>query len=128
MKKRVKKYLKGDELLVEKYASQKVRDAVWQFVVDHARRNKNGLYVSFGTSSKQDFWLRVEGRILGYKRVYVDELEKHLKEVHHYHKKLTKEPKRIAKINYNIWKKGSKKQKIALWIYKKLHKFLYENN
>jgi len=52
---------------MSKKEERKMKKAVWQYLIDHSRKNRNGTYqISFLIKSDHDFWDRVRARERGY--------------------------------------------------------------
>lgn len=111
--------------MIVKSSEDKLREAVWQYLLDHATVNQSGSHtVTLYIKNKGEFWWRVRQRELGsYKRVVVLEQEDRAEWLQACSRQRGFAD-RMSVVEYEIGKKGSCKDKIVLYCYKKLRDYL----
>jgi hypothetical protein len=101
------------------------QDALMQYFYDHSRLQKNGYWgIMFYMKDEDDFWKRLHSRYTGDFKRY-DRLEKEKKSNSFwYHNIISEKRRRIVE---DIDKKGTIKEKIILFLYRKSKNFLFYN-
>lgn len=108
-----------------KSSEDKLREAIWQYLIDHSTVNQSGNHVvTLYIKNKGEFWWRVKQRELGtYKRVILLEAEDRAEWL----QSVARSKgfvERMDVVEYEINKRGSCKDKIVLYCYKKLREYL----
>lgn len=99
--------------------SQKDKDGIWQFMLDHAKVQikKDGSpvwYISFPAKNDTDFWQRVNYRVQGvYKTVEKEEIEEKYTSVYKRIDSLVKEVQTLKGINATL--KANNWNKVMYW-------------
>ena len=90
-----------------------VREALWQYFIDHSKIQQNGYYgILFYTKDEDDFWRRVEFRYRGdYKRYDVEERGA-------VHRAKDNRAVRVSKVIYDIEHNGGLWKRCLLGLYR----------
>lgn len=104
---------------------EKLKKGIWQYLIDHSSVNESGNHVvHFYIKDKAEFWWRVKARIDGdYHRIKVAEAED-LADWLRANAKRRGFADRIDVVEFEIRRRGSCKDKIVLYCYKKLRDYL----
>lgn len=109
----------------KKSFTQKQEDAIWQYLIDHSRIQKNGYYgIQFYVRDMDDLWRRLFARYTGDFQRY-DKLEKeHNQQLQSYwfQKRLTEKNDKIVR---KIIDSGSWIERLRFTLYKKLKKQIF---
>ncbi len=109
---------------------ERFRKGVYQYLIDHSGIMENGVFkVVLFIGSSHELWRRIEERIKGnYTRYDVIEEERKAKAQHTAYRKSRNAQERRDRITREVKENGSMGQKLALWGYTRLHKYLYEKS
>lgn len=119
-------------LLITKNLDQEVRNAIWQYFLDHSKRQRNGYYgFLFYVKDENDFWDRVEYRYTGgfiRNKMSDEEFEKsrnnNIFSELYYFKRIAKKHNEVVqkiKLENNFYKK------IILFFYRKSRNYLFND-
>lgn len=106
-------------MTIPKYEIKRSKDdAVYQYLIDHARPTHHGFRVSFFLNGRADWDSRVRSRMNGKYRQeesYIGEVAQRLEAEFHI---MQKNARNIGNVCQRISSSGSLKERIYLWLYR----------
>lgn len=107
--------------------TQKQEDAIWQYLLDHAKVQPNGyLGIMLYVKNVNDFWKRVFARYTGeYHRYEEKDIKNKQARAKSQFYRLHQE--KIDSVFFQIDRQGSLKQKFLKYIYQKIEYYLLKN-
>lgn len=115
---------------IETKIEPKVREAIWQYLIDHSQIQSNGYYgIQLYFLGQADFWRRVQSRMDGFSRYKIKDKERRAESKQFdflTFKFYEKNAKRNGEIANRIDKSGTLKEKLMIWLYRKTKKYLFK--